>query len=409
MGLFRSMKEKIVDIKDEAEYKMYEWGVDEKLSSLKNKVVDKVEDIKLDAEIFVDDVKDKVGDIKEDVKDKLDDLKIDTEIFIDDMKEKVAPKPKLPEEEKYVILEDMDEVVKINYIKILIHLGHADGELDQKELVELYSLMGQLNFNVEQRMIIREYMTQVDVELEALLSAMDEKIPEGSEEVLHLSLIKNGIRLAKVANNRINEAQFAFIKQIAHNYQIGDDKVFFLEEACELDEKILNGSISNSDIIKNSKAMAAKAGAVGVPMAAVYLSGTAGLSAAGITSGLAGLGLGGVLGLSSMVTGIGVVVLIGVGAYKTVKWATNNGQREIANKREYLIRQVIINSQNTINYLIEDINYFTTQVLEIAEEAEMNRQRLAKVVREIRVLKDAITTMRGREMQLQEGIQYEEA
>ena len=380
MGIFRSMKEKIVDLKDEAEYKMYEWGVDEKLSSIKSKVADKVEDIKLDAEIF-----------------------------IDDMKVKVAPKPKLPEEEKYVILEDMDEVVKINYTKILIHLGYADGELDQKELVELYSLMGQLNFNVQQRMVIREYMTQVDEELEALLSAMDEKAPGGSEEVLHLSLIKNCIRLAKVTTNRLNEVQLAFIKQIAQKYQIGDDKILFLEEACEMDEKILNGQISDNDIIKNAKAMAAKAGAVGVPMAAVYLSGTAGLSAAGITSGLAGLGLGGVLGLSSMVTGIGVVVLLGVGAYKTVKWATNNGQREIANKREFLIKQVIMNSQNTINYLIEDINYFTTQVLEIAEEAEMNRQRLAKVVREIRVLKDALSTLRSRELQLQEGIQYEEA
>ena len=82
-----------------------------------------------------------------------------------------------------------------------------------------------------------------------------------------------------------------------------------------LDRKILSGDIKDSDIVNGMKDLAANAAAVGIPIVAVYLSGSAvGLSAVGITSGLAALGLGGVLGLSSMVTGIGVAILIGVGA-----------------------------------------------------------------------------------------------
>ena len=75
---------------------------------------------------------------------------------------------------------------------------------------------------------------------------------------------------------------------------------------CDFDEQILAGQISDSQIANHAKTLAAKASAVGMPIAAVYLSGSVvGLSASGITSGLAALGLGGVLGLSSMVTGIG--------------------------------------------------------------------------------------------------------
>ena len=43
-----------------------------------------------------------------------------------------------------------------------------------------------------------------------------------------------------------------------------------------------------------------------------------GLSAAGISSGLAALGFGGLFGLSGMVTGIGALLVIGYGAKKGV-------------------------------------------------------------------------------------------
>ena len=57
------------------------------------------------------------------------------------------------------------------------------------------------------------------------------------------------------------------------------------------DENILNERKNDSDIVKSMKEIGAKAGAVGVPLAAVYFSGSViGMSAAGLTSGLATLG-----------------------------------------------------------------------------------------------------------------------
>ena len=125
--------------------------------------------------------------------------------------------------------------------------------------------------------------------------------------------------------------------------------------------------------------LGAKAAAVGVPIAAIYLSGSvAGLSAAGITSGLAAMGLGGVLGLSSMVTGIGIAVLVGVTAYKGIKFVTGIGEREKLERREYLMQEAMRLNQETISSLIEDINSLMKDFLEISAENEINREALTR-------------------------------
>jgi len=74
-----------------------------------------------------------------------------------------------------------------------------------------------------------------------------------------------------------------------------------------------------------------------VPLGAVYLSGSVvGISAAGMTSGLATLGFGGALGLSSMATDIGAAVILGVVAYRGVKKFTQSATEEGDKRRELM-------------------------------------------------------------------------
>ena len=114
------------------------------------------------------------------------------------------------------------------------------------------------------------------------------------------------------------------------------------------------------------KELGAKAGAVGVPLAAVYLSGSViGMSAAGLTSGLATLGLGGFLGFSSMATGIGVAVLLGVGAYKGIKHLTGANEIDKTKRRELMLNEVIKQTQSTVSYLMEDINFITIKLNDV--------------------------------------------
>ena len=110
---------------------------------------------------------------------------------------------------------------------------------------------------------------------------------------------------------------------------VPDEQVDCILETILENEKILSDRKSDIEIKKSLQEIASKSAAVGVPLAAVYLSGSViGISAAGMTSGLAALGMGGVLGFSSMFTGIGVAVLLGVGAYKGMKKVTGMGDLE---------------------------------------------------------------------------------
>ena len=125
----------------------------------------------------------------------------------------------------------------------------------------------------------------------------------------------------------------------------------------------MNDELSDDEITTLLKDVSSKAAAVGVPIAAIYLSGSVmGLSAAGITSGLSALGLGGVFGLSGMVTGIGVAVLIGVAAHVGIRKLTGADEISKSKKRELMLNMVIRLTQKTIAQLIEDINYVTKEL-----------------------------------------------
>lgn len=304
--------------------------------------------------------------------------------------------------DKYVALEYMNDTVKENYLKTIIAFMNIDERIDEKEISELYALMTQIKVSVELRKSLITYLGTNKDELDDVLSKMDENIPEASEQVLHFSLIKDLFRVGKSTQEVLGEAQNVFIKGIADKYDINDSQIEFLSDAIDIDKKILSGEVKDAEIVDSMKDLASKAGAVGVPIVAVYLSGSVlGLGAAGITSGLAALGLGGVLGLSSMVTGIGVAVLIGVSAYKGLRWITGGSERDKVKQREFLIQEAIKNNQETINNLIEDINSLTMTVVDLLKDIEINKMKIDKLTKEITVFNQVFSTLRNK------GINFE--
>lgn len=128
---------------------------------------------------------------------------------------------------------------------------------------------------------------------------------------------------------------------------------------------MLKEDYSDDQIISALKELSAKAAAVGTPLAAVYLSGSVvGMSAAGLTSGLATMGLGGMLGLSSMASGIGVAVLLGVGAYTGMRKLTGADELTRSKRRELMLNEVIKQTQATISLLIQDVNFVIVKLNE---------------------------------------------
>jgi hypothetical protein len=127
-----------------------------------------------------------------------------------------------------------------------------------------------------------------------------------------------------------------------------------------------HGPADNAAIEGLKSAVAGLAG-VGIPMTAVYFLGVPGLSAAGITSGLAALGLG--LG---MVPGIGVAILLGTGIFWGVSylldWGNQGAKAELQAERQRRARLAIRNLQDAIDQMtarLGDFQTYTSDLLQI--------------------------------------------
>lgn len=285
----------------------------------------------------------------------------------------------------------MSAEIKEAYLKVICNYAYSDDNMiDSKEYSEIMTLIAMNSVEKEVRIAIRAYMYdgQQMESNEKLIDILEDLVDAGSLEALKLSIIKDTINLHWSKMSETHEGNewknCEYIVKLASLLEIDDDKVNCIAENIQKNKDILVKRQDNIQIKKTMQELAAKGGAVGVPLAAVYLSGSVvGVSAAGMTSGLAALGMGGVAGFSSMFTGIGVAVLLGVGAYKGVKKVTGMGELEKNKQREMMLQEIIKNSQKALNYLIEDVNevtYRLQEAIKSGQETEFKVQKLAGIL-----------------------------
>ncbi|HEH5496190.1 TPA: hypothetical protein SHD65_000555 [Campylobacter coli] len=282
-------------------------------------------------------------------------------------------------------LEDMDEAIKKAYLKIIINMSYEnDNQIDAKEQAEIFLLMSKIKLTQETRINVREYLLDINEnkeDLKDLLKIIEEKSEPVQYKNIILSLVKDLINVYFSAQeSQILQRDCSFIEQNKQLLGISQEQINKIYEAVELDYKMLREEISDDKLKEMFKDMAAKGTAVGVPLAAVYLSGSVvGLGATGITSGLAALGMGGLLGLSGMVTGIGVVVLLGVAAYQGVKWLTSDDKLSKYQMRQLMLQDILKQTQKTISEIIDDINFLVKKLNELFEKNEENKEKIEKL------------------------------
>ncbi len=271
------------------------------------------------------------------------------------------------EERQLIPIDELDESLKVAYVQAVINTAYDDDQvIDDKEFAEVLQLMTRLNLSPETRFALRSYMASIEdqIPLATLLERIENCSPDGQVKALHVSLVKDMINLYYSKGGR-GIAQFEFLQKNRELLKVSDEEVELAVMAIKNDYDMLRDDLTDDQIVSALKLLSAKAAAVGTPLAAVYLSGSVvGMSAAGITSGLASLGMGGLLGMSGMVTGIGVAVLIGVGAYAGVKKLTGANELTRFKRRELMLNEVIKQTQLTISLVMKDINFVTGKLNE---------------------------------------------
>lgn len=296
------------------------------------------------------------------------------------------------EEDQMLTISSLSEELKVAYLKVMVNMTLADdGIVDEEELAEILQLMTRLDLTIESRYQVREYVTNAveGITLSELMTIINSECPKSQLKATHISLVKDLISIYKsVKDGPLSDFSFFHDNRLA--FDISDEEVELAEMAIDNDRKLLNKEYNDGDIEKSIKELSSKAAAVGVPLGAVYLSGSViGMSAAGMTSGLATLGFGGALGLSSMATGIGVAVLLGVGAYKGMKHFTGANELEGNKRRELMLQDVIKQTQQTISMMMEDINHLVGKVNEIMISEGISKEKIQKLTQMVSLFSKA--------------------
>lgn len=282
--------------------------------------------------------------------------------------------------DQVIPLEQLDELTKITYVKIVINFVFSmNTDMTAKHYVEIMSLVTRIEMSKESRREIRDYLNKhkSPVETVQLLVSLKDQLAESGYKVVGGSVIKDILYVFKMDNSILTWQENNFIKKVTEHFNFEDNKVDLLVEAIMHDEDILKNRKTDSEIKKSMKDIAAKAGAVGVPVAALYFSGSViGLGATGITSGLATLGMGGVLGLSGMATGIGTILILGIGTYQGLRKVTGISEVTNSKQRELMLQGIISNTQKTLNFLIEDINEITSDLVMEIKRTNQNGEKI---------------------------------
>lgn len=274
--------------------------------------------------------------------------------FINDLVNEVTVTTEV-ESVKPVPLEEQPEDVKLIYLKIIINfLNNDDGRIDGQEMSQVYSLITRIKLSRKYRAAILNYAAGEPTT--SLIENMLSQVNEVTREILIPSLVKDLINiLFKLGKHSYQDDPF--IMNLVIQFNVSKKTLELILKAIKEDEKIFNDETNDKGLADGFSSLASGAASVGLPIAALYFSGTVtGLSATGITSGLAALGFGGILGFSGMVTGVGVLLIAGYGTHQGIKRLTGSNEIEARKRKEIMLQQVAKHHQNTINLLLEDIH-----------------------------------------------------
>ena len=311
--------------------------------------------------------------------------------------------PKAPK--KTFTLEVRSEEVKVLYARVLALQSLVDGRLDPREIEYLYVFMSRIDLSSDSREEIRQELATSEASPADVVRLVEEVIsavPDNRDEIA-VSMIKDLVHLTH-ADNVVLPEEKASIDLVAeaHFGERAPRVIELAQKTVKYEQALLDGNVSAGELEAHVKEIVAVSTAASIPITALFFSGSViGLSAAGITSGLAALGLGGLVGLSAMVTGIGTIVVIGVTAYAATRWVLGGKDRELARQREHMIQEIIKSHQEAIEDLAEDQSAIALKLAEYVSRSDRNEARLARLKDELQMFTAALAELKQQKDDLQ--------
>ncbi|MEA5540297.1 hypothetical protein VB834_14820 [Limnoraphis robusta Tam1] len=286
-------------------------------------------------------------------------------------------------------LAKVSESDRLAFYGALFAIAFADNSIDKEELELIFGLMDLQGMTESAKRKVQSYIIE-SPSLSACLRAL-----RTADEELRYGLMINLVDTAW-ANDELDFNEEKAIALAQQELKISNEQLkaikIFIHKVREIRERGLDDNYA-ADAIKTA---AAGLSAVGVPVAAVWFSGSViGLSAAGITSGLAGLGA--LIGIGGMIPGIGVAILLGTGIFMGVNALLDTGDKskkaQLQAEKERKAQLVIKNMQGAINQLVEQIASLQEKAVNLeasAADAEANREAIRLLTERLKFMQQSV-------------------
>ena len=238
----------------------------------------------------------------------------------------------MPEEQKKHPLEKYSENEQTAYLSILSAVCYVDKEFGNKEKHQLDVLLEQLKISDIGKAKI--YSSVFNLQHEDKLANLEAIRNLGNTE-LKYTLISD-LCLFSLVDSKFTDEEYQYILGIGEVLGITQEQVDAIKSIQENLDKIKDIPPNSERFKRLIKDSVAKLAGVGVPVGAIAASGSVfGLSATGITSGLAALGalVGGgmLLGVVIVVPAIALGTAYGVKKLFDVVWKDNESSDNVKN------------------------------------------------------------------------------
>lgn len=219
------------------------------------------------------------------------------------------------------------EKVQRAYLMALAKVILADGLVEPTELVKFYGVFSVFETKDTARLA---WMDKLFFEADSVREAA--VAPEIlQDDALRLTLGRDAIFLSQGKAPRTKAA----VEKLLSSIRLSPEQIEVLSQWVRLENEILRKIGAGEEWLAEEKSfqeLVSRAAAVGIPLAVLYSAGIVGLSAVGITSGLAAIG--GytglvILGLNPMTAGIAGLIMAGVSVKKVSDYALGNTSAQV--------------------------------------------------------------------------------
>lgn len=259
-----------------------------------------------------------------------------------------------------VTLEELGEDAVLAYLKVVYRYLKADGIIEHREMLNIASLLAQLEVSDSLEDAYRDYRFDND-NPEDMATAVDNLkvlVPEGSQQTIFQSLINDllGMKDDEGLETWGNDTDLA---QLMVLLSVTKEQAEFFVRNQQLNNRQIKERLEDDQVKELAKQLVGFGAGAGASVAALAATGAA-VGAFG-TYGI------GSLAIATMSTGGLALAAVGIGAasipgYKGIQYLTSaNGKEKYAIRNE-LLQSHVLRLTRAQQFLMSDINRFTEEM-----------------------------------------------